>query len=389
LAIIFLAASTFTLTPASAQLAGFSSRVSLENNLAQTPPMGWNSWYHFAWTINESIIREQADAMASNGMMEAGYQYINIDDCWQGKRDAKGNIQSDPQTFPSGIKALADYVHSKGLKLGLYTDAGRVTCEGRPGSGGHVEQDAQTYAQWGVDYLKEDWCHTSGLNPKVAYREMGAALINTGRPIVFSLCDWGVESPWLWGAATGANLWRTTGDTSNKFSKILAILHGQIKLAPYAGPSHWNDPDGLEVGNGMSQAEDRAQFSLWAILAAPLIAGNDLSNMSQETLETLTAPEVIAVDQDPAGIEGTKVQEKGQLEVWSRPLQGKNARAVVILNRGLRYGVIAVNWRDLGLAPGAAAVRDLWEQKDLGSYENSIDVGVDSYSALMIKVVEN
>jgi len=351
--------------------------------------MGWNSWYNFACNINESIIREQADAMASNGMIEAGYQYINIDDCWQGKRDAKGNIQSDPKTFPSGIKDLADYVHSKGLKLGLYTDAGVATCRGRPGSEGHVERDAQTYAQWGVDYLKEDWCYASGLNPKAAYREMGAALINTGRPIVFSLCDVGIESPWIWGAAAGANLWRTTGDSSNQFSRILAILQRQIKLAPYAEPTHWNDPDILQVGRGMSQSEDRAQFSLWAILAAPLLAGNDLTQMSQETLQILTAPEVIAVDQDPAGIQGTKVQETGQLQVWSRPLQEKNTRAVVILNRGPRYGVIAVNWQDLGLAPGVAAVRDLWEQKDLGTYDNSIDAGVESHSAMMIKVVEN
>jgi alpha-galactosidase len=262
--------------------------------LALTPPMGWNSWNKFACDgINERVIRETADAMVSSGMKDAGYEYIVIDDCWQTGRDSSGNIIVDAKKFPSGIKALADYIHSKGLKFGIYSCAGNKTCAGRPGSHGHEYQDAISYARWGVDYLKEDWCNTGSQNAKASYTLMRDALYKAGRPIVFSLCEWGTNKPWEWAAGIG-HLWRTCGDIANNWSKmegdkgriwggsVLANLDLQKGLEEYAGPGHWNDPDMLEVGNGvLSAAEDRAHFSLWCMLAAPLIAGNDLNNMTR------------------------------------------------------------------------------------------------------------
>ena len=265
------------------------------DQLALTPQMGWNSWNKFQGRVSEVLIREIADAMATNGMKAAGYEYVNIDDLWQApQRDADGNIQSDPTRFPSGIKALADYVHSKGLKLGIYTDCGARTCGGRPGSRDHELQDAKAYAQWGVDYLKDDWCNTQGLNPPEAYKKMSDALRAAGRPILFSLCEWGNSKPWTWAKDIGHS-WRTTGDIWAKFDGVndhgsykdwgvLQILDMQKGLREYAGPGHWNDPDMLEVGNGMSPSEDRAHFSMWCMLAAPLISGNDLRTMPAQTL---------------------------------------------------------------------------------------------------------
>jgi len=238
--------------------------------------MGWNSWNKFACDVSEQLIREIADAMVSSGLKAAGYQYVNIDDCWQVSRDAQGNIVADPARFPSGIKALADYVHSKGLKLGLYTDAGRLTCQKRPGSFDHELQDAKTYASWGVDYVKVDWCYSEGLDPEVQYAKVRDALAQAGRPIVFSICNWGVKAPWRWGPKTG-NLWRTTGDISDKYDSMSLIGFSQNGLEKFAGPGHWNDPDMLEVGNGgMDRDEYRTHMALWALLAAPLLAGNDL-----------------------------------------------------------------------------------------------------------------
>jgi alpha-galactosidase len=328
--------------------------------------------------------------MVANGMKDAGYLYINIDDCWEAKkRDAQGLIQVDAGRFPGGMKALADYVHSKGLKLGVYTDAGAATCQGRPGSKGYESGDARSYAGWGVDYVKEDWCNTQwGQDPKASYATMAAALLKTGRPIVLSLCDWGRQGPWEWGADAGGNLWRTTLDITPYFSSVLAILDQQAKLARYARPGHWNDPDMLEVGNGMTPDEDRAHFSLWAILAAPLIAGNDLTNMPEETRAVLTAPEVLAVDQDPAGIEGTRIRKNGALEVWARPLRQENAWAVVLLNRGASAGAISVDWNALGLKNGDAAVRDLWTRRDLGAYKDRFETVVRPHSAVMVKIVK-
>lgn len=311
--------------------------------LALTPPMGWNSWNTFACDIDEKTIKKMADILVSSGMRDAGYQYLNLDDCWHGKRDKQGFIQPDPKRFPSGIKALADYVHNKGLKLGIYSDAGDKTCGGRPGSNGYEYQDALQYSQWGVDYLKYDWCNTELLNAPGAYRTMRDALRRAGRPVVLSICEWGDNQPWLWGKEMG-HLWRTTGDIINCWDcevdhgtwsswGIMRILDMQKDLRQYAGPGHWNDPDMMEVGNGMSVAEDRAHFSLWAMLAAPLIAGNDLRKMSAETLKTLTNHDVININQDALGVQGFKYKTEGNIEYWFKPLEGK-AWAFLILNRG-------------------------------------------------------
>src|SRR6266404_3596477 len=277
------------------------------DDLAKTPPMGWNSWNKFQCNVDENLIRQTADAIVSSGMKDAGYQYVVIDDCWQISRDAAGNIVADDKHFPSGIKALADYVHSKGLKFGIYSDAGSKTCAGRPGARGHEFQDAQQYAAWGVDYLKFDWCNTSTQDAKSSYALMREALNASGRPIVFSLCEWGTAKPWLWGHEIGGNLWRTTGDIVDQFSgktketwqhTVTDILDQQAGLESFSGPCHWNDPDMLEVGNGgMTPTEYRSHFSLWAILAAPLVAGHDLRDMTPEIHDILTNKEVIAIDQ--------------------------------------------------------------------------------------------
>jgi alpha-galactosidase len=367
--------------------------------LARTPPMGWNSWNKFACNVSEDLIRQMADAMVASGMKDAGYQYVVIDDCWQVDRDRNGNIVADPAHFPSGMKALADYVHAEGLKFGLYSDAGTKTCAGRPGSRGYEFQDARQYAAWGVDYLKYDWCNTSTQDAPSSYELMRAALDASGRAIVFSICEWGKSKPWLWAKHVG-NLWRTTGDIQDRWQGkeewspgdccsygVLDILDQQAGLESYAGPGHWNDPDMLEVGNGgMTPAEYRAHFSLWAILAAPLIAGNDLRDMKPEIHEILTQKEVIAVDQDPAGNQGRRVRKNGDLEVWSKPLQD-GSRAVALLNRGTADAEIAVSWEDLGYpAHLTAKVRDLWQAKDLGDRKGNFSVTVAPHSIVMVKV---
>src|ERR1043166_1014350 len=324
---------------------------SLDNGLARTPPMGWNSWNKFACDVNEQLIREMADAMVTSGMRDAGYVYLVIDDCWQIDRDAQGNILPDPQRFPSGMKALADYVHSSGLKFGLYSDAGTLTCQKRPGSRGYEFQDARQYAAWGVDYLKYDWCSTSTQNAAASYAIMRDALLKAGRPIVFSICEWGTAKRWLRARDVG-NLWRTTSDIQDCWDcrrdwggmGFVHILDLQDGLEAYAGPGHWNDPDMLEVGNGgMTANEYRAHFSLWAILAAPLIAGNDLRNMAPEIKEILTNREVIAVNQDALGRQASRVWKVGDLEIWAKPLKD-GGRAVLLLNRGAGEAEISVPW---------------------------------------------
>ena len=358
------------------------------NGLALTPPMGWNSWNKFGCSVSESIVKQEADAMASNGMKAAGYQYINIDDCWEASsRDSNGNLVADPTRFPDGIKALADYVHGKGLKLGIYNDAGTATCAGFPGFEGHEQQDANTYASWGIDYIKVDWCNTSGLDPQTQYTKIANALQSTGRPIVLSLCSWGNGNPWLWGASV-ANLWRTTSDISDNWNSMLTNFDANSAYASYAKPGGWNDPDMLEVGNGgMSATEDQSHFSLWAISAAPLITGNDLANMSSTTASILTNSEVIAVDQDPAGVQGTKVADNGSgLQVWAKKLQGSNTYAVVLLNRSGSTANMTVNWSNLGLS-GSASVRDLWAHADKGSFSGSYTTSVASHGVAMLKIV--
>jgi len=369
------------------------------NSLAQTPPMGWNSWNKFGCNVSEDLIKSVADAIASNGMKEVGYQYVVIDDCWQVSRDENGFIVADPQHFPSGIKALADYVHSKGLKFGLYSDAGTKTCAGRPGSQGHEYQDALQYARWGVDYLKYDWCNTGTRNAEEAYSTMSNALLAAGRPIVFSMCEWGTAKPWLWGKGIG-NLWRTTGDISDTWTSnkkwpdgsccqygMVDILDLQVDLAPYAGPGHWNDPDMMEVGNGgMTIPEYRSHFSFWALLAAPLIAGNDVRSMTPEIKEILTNAEVIGVNQDKLGREGQRVVKNGDLEVWVKTLHD-GSRAVILFNRGASESEVSVSWEQIGYPNHISAkVRDLWAHKDVGSFTGSYSAKVGSHSVVMVRI---
>jgi alpha-galactosidase len=363
------------------------------NGLALTPPMGWNSWNHFACNVSASLIEGEADAMVASGMKAAGYRYVIIDDCWQVARDQDGNIVPDPQRFPQGMKAVADYVHARGLKFGIYSDVGDHTCQMRPGSRGHEYQDALQYARWGVDYLKYDWCNTGGLDARSAYATMSDALRATGRPIVFSLCDWGRYEPWLWGAQAGGNLWRTTGDISDVWSGkpggdngVLQILDQQVGLAGYAGPGHWNDPDMLEIGNGgMTEPQYRAQFSLWAMLAAPLIAGNDLRGMRPAIRAILTNREVIAVDQDPLGIEGQRIWKDGDAEIWTRPLQG-GGEAIVLLNRGGQPLPVRLDWSALRLpAYLPLRFRDLWRHKDLPVARGGLRLEVAPTSVIMLR----
>ena len=367
---------------------------SLDNGLARTPPMGWNSWNKFACDVNEQLIREMADAMVTSGMKDAGYVYLVIDDCWQIDRDAQGSILPDPHRFPSGMKALADYVHSKGLKFGLYSDAGTLTCQKRPGSRGYEFQDARQYAAWGVDYLKYDWCSTGTQNAPASYSIMRDALLKAGRPIVFSICEWGTSKPWLWAKDVG-NLWRTTGDIQDCWDckrdwggmGVVHILDLQDGLESYAGPGHWNDPDMLEVGNeGMTITEYRAHFSLWCILAAPLMAGNDLRNMTNEVKEILTNREVIAVDQDSLGMQGRRVKRHGDREVWAKQL-ADGGRAVVLFNRGPKSQEISVSWTEIGYPQHVAAqVRDLWAHKDLGKLTGKFSAEVPSHGVVMVTV---
>lgn len=363
------------------------------NGLALTPPMGWNSWNHFGCNVSAALIEGEADAMVASGMKAAGYRYVIIDDCWQVSRDGNGNIVADPKRFPQGIKAVADHVHARGLKFGIYSDVGDHTCQMRPGSRGHEYQDALQYARWGVDYLKYDWCNTGGLDARSAYATMSDALRATGRPIVFSLCNWGRYEPWLWGAQAGGNLWRTTGDISDVWSGkpggdngVLQILDLQVPLAGYAGPGHWNDPDMLEIGNGgMTDAQYRAQLSLWAILAAPLIAGNDLRQMTAAIRAILTNREIIAVDQDALGIEGQRVWKDGDAEIWARPLQG-GSQAIVLLNRGGQALPIRLDWSALHLPVYLPLrLRDLWQHKTLPVARGSLTLEVAPTSVIMLR----
>ncbi|MGC4087804.1 MAG: glycoside hydrolase family 27 protein [Polyangiaceae bacterium] len=384
------------------------------SKLVLTPPMGWNSWNRFGGNVSEALIKETADALVASGMRDAGYTYVNIDDTWQKSRDACGNIVPDAARFPSGIKALADYVHARGLKLGLYSDRGTLTCAGRPGSYGYEVQDAQTYAAWGVDYLKYDNCYAApGRDNDTAMRQdytvMRDALRATGRPIVYSICAWWFQ-PWM---PSVGHLWRTTTDIEDNFD---SNIHGVISLvnkngedasrfgyfdatrsdsaaylpglAQYAGPGHWNDPDMLEVGNGgMTDIEYRTHFSMWAMMAAPLIAGNDVARMSDATRQILLNDEIIAVDQDPLGKQGRPISASKTLEVWSKPLSGSSSYAVALFNRTAAAADISVSWSELGIT-GSATVRDLWAHANLGSIVSGYTAtNVPSHGVVILKVV--
>ncbi|KAF1886405.1 hypothetical protein Lal_00045637 [Lupinus albus] len=343
----------------------------LDNGIGLTPPMGWNSWNHFGCNINEDIIRQTADALVSTGLAALGYQYINIDDCWaELSRDSEGNMVAKASTFPSGMKALADYVHSKGLKLGVYSDAGNLTCSQQmPGSLGHEDQDAKTFASWGVDYLKYDNCANNGISPKERYPPMSEALLNTGRPIFFSLCEWGQEDPATWGKSVG-NSWRTTGDIEDNWDSMTSRADINDQWASYAGPGGWNDPDMLEVGNGgMSTEEYRAHFSIWALAKAPLLIGCDIRTLDATTQELLNNSEVIAV--------------------WAGPLSD-NKVAVVIWNRNSSTAIVTASFSDIGLESGTSFdARDLWEHSTQSSVSGEISAQLDSHACKMYVLTPN
>ncbi len=364
-------------------------------NLAPTPPMGWNSWNFFACNISEEKIKKMADAMASNGMKEAGYQYIVIDDCWQISRDKDGYVIADPAKFPSGIKALADYIHSKGLKFGIYSCGGKLTCQKRPGGAGYEDKDAQRYAEWGVDYLKYDWCNSEGMKSTVQYSTMRDALHKAKRPIVFSLCEWGSTKPWLW-ADTVGQLWRTTGDIQAKFAAghgVLKIFDEQSKIRQYNKPNGWNDPDMLEVGNlGLTYVESRSHFTLWCMMAAPLIAGNNLANMNADILQVLTNKNAIAVDQDKLGIQCFKWGSSNGVEVWLKPL-ADGSYAVCFLNRAGGTKSIDFNWQQTATDPdfkksytidGGYSIFDVWSNKDLGTTQKNLSATVKGHDVLFV-----
>jgi len=359
------------------------------NGLAKTPPMGWNSWNKFRTHFDDKTVREIADTVASSGMRDAGYIYINIDDGWQGSRDAAGALSPNPN-FPD-MKALADYVHSKGLKLGIYSSPGPRTCAGFEGSYGHEEQDARMYAAWGMDYLKYDWCSASRVwkdeDMQAAYQKMGEALQMTGRPIVYALCQYGRANVGTWGQQVGANLWRTTGDIRDRYDSMAKIGFAQTDLAKFAGPGHWNDPDMLEIGNGgMSMDEYRTHLSLWAMIAAPLIAGNDLRNMAPEISEILLNKEVIAVDQDALGKGGAQIAADGDVVVWAKPLSS-GALAVALFNRGTQESKGTVAWKDFGWS-GKHAVRDLWAHANRGEVAEAFSATIPAHGVVMIRVAK-
>jgi len=372
--------------------------IAQSSQLAATPPMGWNSWNHFAGRVTDADVRAAADALVSSGMRDAGYIYVNIDDTWEGERDASGVLHTNSK-FPD-MKALADYVHSKGLKLGIYSGPGPKTCAKYEGSYGHEEQDAKMYAAWGIDYLKYDLCSFTQLMKqetgdehsekayemmKAAYEKMHKALLATGRPIVFSLCQYGWDDVWKWGPDVGGNLWRTTGDINDHYSRMEEIGFSQAGLAKFAGPGHWNDPDMLEVGNGgMTDDEYRQHMSLWVILAAPLLAGNDLSKMSPETLAILTNKDVIAVDQDKLGKQGDRVWAEGPKEIWTKPLSG-GAKAVALFNRAPDPKSITLKLSDVGFGSNAK-LRDLWTGKDVTATNGSYTVLIPKHGVVLLRV---
>ena len=377
--------------------------------LALTPPMGWNSWNTFQTNISDTLVRGIADKIVASGMRDAGYTYLVLDDGWMAKeRDSNGNLVPDPKKFPQGIKVLVDYVHSKGLKFGLYNCAGTKTCAGYPGTRGYEYQDARFYASLGIDYLKFDWCNTDGINAKEAYTTMSKALLIAGRPIIFSLCEWGNNKPWEWAGNVG-ELWRTTGDISAKFDGyldhgtwkqlgVMPIADLQNGLRKYAGPGHWNDPDMLEVGNGMTVNEDKVHFSLWSILAAPLIAGNDLRKMSKETNAILTNKEVIAIDQDKTGMEGYKYKVKDSLEIWVRPLS-EGDWSFCFLNRSDKPIQVNFNWKEelvtdslfnrlMNAKDHTYKIRNVWTKSNESDTQKPLSTILPSHDVIMLRLLK-
>jgi alpha-galactosidase len=395
---IFLAAALFS------TLNSISQKF---ENLAPTPPMGWNSWNTFQTKISEGLVKQTADMMVSSGMKDAGYVYLVLDDGWMAmERNSKGDLVPDPAKFPNGMKVVADYVHSKGLKFGLYNCAGTKTCAGYPGTRGYEYQDARLYASIGIDYLKFDWCNTDGINAKEAYTTMSKALKAAGRPIVFSLCEWGTHKPWEWAAEVG-ELWRTTGDIGNVFDNIkdngtwhangvMTIVDLNAGLQKYAGPNHWNDPDMLEVGNGMTESEDRTHFTMWCMMAAPLIAGNDIRKMSKETNAILTNKNVIAIDQDTKGVQGFRYLDKDSLQVWFKPLQNGDW-AVCFLNRSAAAKDISFEWKNnpvtdsvsnevLNAASASYKIKNIWTDKPAGTTATMLKSILPPHDVLLLRL---
>ncbi|MDR3035930.1 MAG: glycoside hydrolase family 27 protein, partial [Kitasatospora sp.] len=359
-----LAAGVLAGAPAASASTPPDNAPMLDNGLAKTPPMGFNNWNatHCGADFNEAMVKATADIFVERGLKDAGYEYVNLDDCWAANdRDADGKLVVNKERFPNGIKAVADYVHSKGLKLGIYTSAGTMTCaNAMPGALGHEYSDAQQFADWGVDYLKYDNCNNQNVDAKQRYKTMRDALAATGRPIVYSLCEWGQNKPWEWASDVG-HLWRTTGDISDNWPSMLGILKQNLPLAQYAGPGHWNDPDMLEVGNGgMTETEYRSHFSMWSVMASPLLIGTDLRKADQATFDILGNKEVIAVDQDPLGKQGAVVSSDGGRWVVSKPM-ADGSRAVALFNETDKPQRISTTAKDVGLPDeDAYAMRDLW-----------------------------
>lgn len=378
--------------------------------MAMTPPMGWNSWNTFATDIDENLVKETADIMVTSGMKDAGYTYIVLDDGWMTReRDAEGNLVPDPEKFPNGMKALVDYVHSKGLKFGLYNCAGTKTCAGYPGTRGYEYQDARFYASLGIDFLKYDWCNTEGITAKEAYTTMSNALKKAGRPIVFSLCEWGDNDPWEWAEPVG-NLWRISGDiypcfdcehkhpenwSSWGFMKIIDMRKG---IRKYSGPDHWNDFDMLEVGNGMTVAEDRSHFTMWSMVASPLIAGNDFREMSDETLEILTNKDMIAINQDKLGIQGFRYNAENDLEVWAKPLS-KGDWAITFLNRSEFNKNINFDWSEHAITDElnklstsfdttVYTIKSIWKNKKVGTTKRNFKSEIAAHDVVTLKLTK-
>ena len=377
------------------------------DGLAVTPPMGWNSWNTFTTKINEQLVMQTADQLVASGMKDAGYVYLVLDDGWMAKkRDPKtGDLVPDPVKFPNGLEPVIAYVHSKGLKFGLYNCAGTQTCAGYPGTRGYEYQDARFYASLKIDYLKFDWCFTDGINAREAYHTMSTAIKSAGHPIVFSLCEWGYNQPWEWASGVG-QLWRTTNDIGNCFDcvfdkltwfqlGVMPIVDRNQRLRKYAGPGHWNDPDMLEVGKGvMTTAEDRTHFSLWCMMAAPLMAGNDLRSMSRETIDILTNQEAIAIDQDSLGIQGFIQSNKDSLAVWYKPLKNGDW-AVCFANRSAQVKAFNYQWLPvtdtlsrLSFQPDKSSyeIRNVWTHQQQGDTRKPLAISISAHDAVMLRL---
>ncbi|WP_329113574.1 NPCBM/NEW2 domain-containing protein [Streptomyces sp. NBC_01465] len=376
--------------PAAAHDSAPAAAPQLNNGLALTPPMGFNNWNSTGCRaeFNESMVKGIADLFVDKGLKAAGYQYVNLDDCWAlPQRDANGKLVPDPVRFPNGIKAVADYVHSKGLKLGIYTSAGTKTCNsaGFPGGLGHEYSDAQQFADWGVDYLKYDNCNNQGVDAIQRYTTMRDALKATGRPIVYSICEWGSNKPWEWAADVG-NLWRTTGDISDSWGSMLSIMKQNLPLAAAAGPGHWNDPDMLEVGNGgMTDTEYRTHFSMWSVMASPLLIGSDLRKATPETFDIVTNSEVIAVDQDPLGKQGTVLSSEGGRWVVSKEMKD-GSRTIALFNETGTAQRIATTAQAAGLPKATAYTeRDLWKHQSFNT-AGTVSATVPAHGTVLLRV---